>query len=457
MLSLGAALLALASPGLTTRRTAALLLCACGAWGAALGGNAVMLFAGVEAANVGSLLLMSDGPRLGRGARLAFAAQHLSALGLLGAAVELTVGAGTSDLAAVPAGAVTAAVGLPWALCGVIRLVMPAVAPGRPGGDWAATAAVPAGAAVLMRLRSFSGPLPVEVIVVLAVTGALIAVWGMYTALRSSGDTPTAGRGLLLVGAGLPVAVVGMNADAAGLAAAAGLLALEASVAMAPLWTRPEGRSNGAVAAISIAIAGNIPIGFGAGASVLVLGAAASAGLVASPLVVALGASVAAGAAVAVRTALAIRGGRSRRSTAGLLPLAALSASLLAAVVPGAVAVLALAPLAGLPGSAPDAASLRGLQGGWAGGYYLVAAAWVAAVVWAGCTLAGVSLTRPERRARPRPARRSWTVMLAPWRRGRRPLRRALEAVTALDAWLVSQPRLPMVVVAAAVAVVFLH
>jgi hypothetical protein len=347
-------------------------------------------------------------------------------------------------------------VGLPWALGVVVRLVMRATAPGGPG-VWAAVASVPAGAAVLLRLRSFAGPLPDQVIVVLAVAGALIAVWGAYTAARSRGDAGAAGRGVLLVGAGLPVAVVGMNADAAGLAAAAALLALEASVAMAPLWTRTDRRTPGRLAALSLAIAGGAPVGFGAAAWLLVLGAAASTGLAGAPLVVALGASAAAGAGIAVRTAFATGGLGRRGPPAGWLPLAALAASVLGALLPGAASVVAVAPLAALSGSAPDAASLRGLQGGWAGGYYLLAAAWVAAVVWAGCTLAGVSLTRPERRARPRPPVRGWGPLVAPWRRARRPGRGALETMSALDAWLVSQPRLPMVVVAAAAAVVFLH
>jgi len=135
MISIAAALLALLDAVRCRGRSASVLLCAAGACGAALAGNAVMLFAGLELANVGSLLLMSRGARPSRGLVAAFMVQHFAALGLLAAAVLLTVSTGTSDPAAIPAGAVTATIALPWALAGVARLLAPAVWPVREFGN----------------------------------------------------------------------------------------------------------------------------------------------------------------------------------------------------------------------------------------------------------------------------------------------------------------------------------
>jgi hypothetical protein len=463
MLATGAALCALLEPPANRSTTAALLLCAAGSCGAALGGNAVMLFAGLEVSNAASMCLVSRGARLSRGAVAAFAAQHLASLGLLGAAVQLTVSTGTSDLAAVPAGAVTAAVALPWALAGVARLLAPALASFAPGGSWAAVGAVPSGAAVMLRLRSFSGPLPDSVIVVLAVAGALIALWGAVLAGRASSQPARAGRGLLLIDAGLAVAVVGMNVETAGLAAAASLLALELSVAVAPLWSRagasPAGRW---LAAIGIAAAGNLPIGLGTSALVLTLGAAASVGLAGLPLVAALGVAAAVGVGASLRAArilLAAQGAadapRARRPLAAVAVLASGAAALL----PGAAGALVIAPLAGSGATlTADAAALRGLQGGWAGGYFAVAAAWLAVVTWSGSMLVGRTATRPVSLPAIADRRTPNLAGLLRLRHGLgRPVGLVLNAATALDQWLVEQPRLPMLLIAAALAVIFLH
>jgi len=59
--------------------------------------------------------------------------------------------------------------------------------------------------------------------------------------------------------------------------------------------------------------------------------------------------------------------------------------------------------------------------------------------------------------AQPRHVVASWGALVALQRRVRRPQRRVSVALDAFDRWLVPQPRLPLVVVAALLAVFFLH
>jgi hypothetical protein len=334
------------------------------------------------------------------------------------------------------------------------------VAPFGPGGAWAAVAAVPTGAAVLLRLRSFAGPLPDPVIVALAVTGSLVALWGAALAVRSSAEPVRTGRGLLLIGAGLPIAVMGLNAQTAGVAAAAGLLSLEVAVSLAPSWRSAGAPSRRWLAAIGLAIAGNLPVGFGTSAVLLSLGAAASIGLAGTPLIAALSVASVTGVAGSLQAARRLFAGgppAAAREEATALAAFAAAVSLLSAVLPGAAAAIAVVPLAaGASSLTADPAALRGLQGGWAGGYFLVAAAWLVLVLWAVSVLAG----RTPVRAAPVPAASftpPWVALLRFRHRTSRPLGGMLGAVRGLDGWLVEQPRMPMVLVAAALAVIFLH
>jgi hypothetical protein len=460
MIAVIAALVALLDAHRNAGRSGAILLCAAGTWGAALGGNVVMLFAGLEAANLGSFLLMSRGDRLSRGAVATFVIQHLASLGLLAGGIELAVNTGTTDLAAVPAGAVTAAVGIPWALAGAVQLISPALAPSGAGRPWAAIAAVPCGAAVLLRLRNLAGPLPTSVVVVMAVAGALIAVWGAVVAGRSVRAPGPSGRGLLLIGAGLPVAVVGMSADAAGSAAAAALGALELSVGAAALWTMPSwSRSQRGLTAFAMLVAGNLPVGLGLSAAVLTLGAAASLGLAGAALLVALGMSVTAGAVVSLRSALTLLQRPVDESVHPLPPLAmlALLLSAVVAVLPGIAVVPVLSALAPQTAIAADAAALRGPQGGWSGGYFALAAAWLTIVVVSSMTLIGRTAPANLEQAAPPAARPPWVAMLRLRRYAGGAVVLGLDRARALDRWLVSQPRLPMVLIATALAVFFLH
>jgi len=456
-----AALFALLDADRGTTETAALLLCAAGALGASLAGNVVMLFAGLEAANIGTLVLLTDGRRRGRGAAALMAIEHLAALGLLAAAVELSVTAGTTDLSALPGGAITVIVGIPWALAGAARLLAPALQPSGRNLAWAAVAAVPAGAVVLLRLRAAAGgPLPTAVTVLLAGIGAAAAIRGALVAARSYRTPTLAGRGLLLAAAGPPIALIGLSTDAALTAAAAGFCALELSAAAAPLWSRiTDATYTRWFAAAALLAAGGLPAGFGTAALCLGLGAVASQGRAAAPLLLSIGVAAVVAAIAAVRCTAGALAAPRETPDGRPSPLALLAVALsgLAALLPGGVATTAVAALAPTNvGYSADLGTVRGPQGGWAGGYVLVAGAWLVLVVVSGLRLVGVRLVadRGDRAAGPDGGLR---LVLGPRRAVRRPLRRALAATAAVDRWLVVQPQLPLLLAAALLAILFLH
>ena len=457
-----AAMLALLDAEHSRGRVGAILLCAAGGCGAAVGGNVVMLVAGLEAASVGALLLMPRGRRVSRGAGLTYALMLLASLGLVGAAAELTVSVGTSDLGAVEVGAVTAAVAIPWALAGAAALIAPALAPSGAGLGWAAIGAIPCGAAVLLRLRGLAGTLPLSVIVVLAVAGSLVALWGALVAGRARGEPATTGRGLLLILAGIAISVVGISAEAGGTATAAALVALELSAAASPLWSAtPSSQTRRRLGALALLVAGNLPLGFGLSAAILAAGAAVSLGLAGGALTLAICASAVVGAAGSIAAAhqLVRVGGLDGGSPISPLSGAALGASLVAGLIPGVVGAWVVSPLSPARFAvSADAAVVRVPQGGWAGGYVLVAATWLAVVATAGSVLAGRTPATLAREApRADPPRAAWVGALSLWRPLRRPVALALGGAGSLDRWLLSQPKLPMVLVAALLAVFFLH
>ena len=118
LLALMATFFALGAADRRPGEEAALLVTAAGAVLAALAGNAVMLFAGAEIASLGGLLLATAGrERVSRRAAAAFTIQHVFALGLLVAAVQLIVTTGTSDPYAVPPGRRAALGGAPLGNC----------------------------------------------------------------------------------------------------------------------------------------------------------------------------------------------------------------------------------------------------------------------------------------------------------------------------------------------------
>ena len=481
---------------------AALLVTAAGAALAALAGNVVMLFAGAEIASLGGLLLATAGrERVSRGAAAAFTIQHVFALGLLVAAVQLIVTTGTSDPYAVPPGAVGLAVALPWGLAGAGRLLAAGWWPGAAGGrstrSWLAIGAVPCGAAVLLRLGAATGGAEDPgFTVVLATFGTAAALWGAVASWRWKHESRRAGRALLTASAGTLVVIAGLPGGAGGFAA--GVVALELALLAAPAWSRPTlpSRRGRALAATALAAAGGLPIGFGTTAVVLELGAIASLGRPYVPLLLALGmaALVAAGGGlVAARQAIGLAALPARQAEVaselsgdgevsslresphagegatppGLLRRAvlprpdaavALALGAAAALLPGVVGGLLLGPLVGSDAPvAIDAATLHGPGGPWPGGYLSLALLVVLlGVVSAGLAL-GVPFPHPahgERGPRPRPA---WVAVVGVRRALGPPAHGIGRGLARVDAWLVTQPGLVFTVVAALAALIGFH
>ena len=502
LLALVATFFALGAADRRPGEEAALLVTAAGAVLAALAGNAVMLFAGAEIASLGGLLLATAGrERVSRGAAAAFTIQHVFALGLLVAAVQLIVTTGTSDPYAVPPGAAGLLVALPWGLAGAGRLLAAGWWPGAAGGrstrSWLAIGAVPCGAATLLRLGAATGgAADPGFTVVLATFGTAAALWGAVAAWRWKHESRRAGRALLTASAVTLVAIAGLPGGTGGFAA--GVVALELALLAAPAWSRPTlpTRRGRALAAIALAAAGGLPIGFGTTAIVLELGAVSSLGRPYAPLLLALGMAAviaAGGGLVAARQAIglaALPSGEAASSSppsgdGGVSPLregshvgegapspgplrrvvlsrpdaaAALVLGAAAAVLPGVVGAVLLGPLVG--SGAPvviDAATLHGPGGPWPGGYLSLALLVVLLAVVSGGLALGVPFPHPahgERGPRPRPA---WVAVVGARRALGPPARGLGRGLTRLDAWLVTQPGLVFTVVAALAALLGFH
>ena len=440
------------------------LVCLLGSVTAALAGDGVTLFAGVEVANLGGLVLLAPTRgRAGRGMLAALAVEHLAALGLLAAAVQLQISQGTSAFAVLPAGALTAAVAWPWAIAGAMRLLSPAIVPvrgaGLPSGTLAAVAAVPCGAAIILRLRDAAGgaALPTSAQIVLDILGAMAALGGAAVAMRYWRSPVLAGRGLCLAIAGPVLVVTGMSGAAAATAVAAGLFSLELAVAASTAWER-VGVADRWLAPAAFLAAGGLPTGFGATALVLELGAVAVLGrarlaLLAVLLIAAVGA---AGAA----TTMAWAAFRSRPSGTRALPVLALLAvalSALTALVPGGSAATVGGLLAaGGVSRAAGAAAVLGPGGGWAGGYFLVAGLFLAIAGAAALQLSGMRLPHEGAKG-PAPASVPGPLPLRTWRALRGPVSFALFAASRVDEWLIVQPQLPLLVGGTVLALLLIH
>ena len=455
-----------------TREVSALLVCVIGSMVAALAGNIVMLTGGIEIAAVGMLLVTSAARgRPGRGGLLAIGLEHLASLGLLVAAVQLFSAAGTTDFAAIPAGAVGATVAGPWAAAGVVRLLSPAFVPLRgsrtPTAAWATTGAIPCAAIVILRLREVaSGPLPELVAIGLGTVGGAAAVLAALVALRRSGVPAIAGRALCVITAAPVIALTGIAGPAAGAAISAGVSALMLATALTPAWEQiGRGRTGTTLAAFSLGAAGALPLGFGLTALIVELSAVVSIGRQSAALLAALGLGGVLGAAAAVLSAAAVLG--SSRPTAveprqpAVLAMVAAVLSLVAAVVPGAVATSVLSALNSGGSIEPiGATAIRSNAGDWSGGYVVVAFTLVAAGVWAVATLFGWRLvsTAP---AVAQPARDTLQTMgLRVARRTRSARGRVATWLGQLDDWLVVQPQLMAVLGGTVLAIVltqFIH
>jgi len=461
-----AALLSLSAPGRRSGEEAAVLLTAAGACVAAMAGNAVLLFAGAEIANLGGLLVIrARGGHLGRGALTAFAIQHAFGLALLGAAVQLVVARGTSDPYALPPAALGVAAAFPWGLAGAASLLAggwwPGTATDRSPGDWLSVGAVPCGGAILLRLMGgLDGSPDPGLAIWLSVIGALAAVTGAAAAWRWQVEPPRAARALLVAAAGPVIVMAGLPGGPGGFVT--GLLALELGVLAAATWRRADvtGRGERWLGALALAAVGGLPVGFGTTALVLELGTVASAGPAYLPLLAVLGAAAALAAAAALGSARQLLGVPSPGAGSSRLSLIAapLVLGVVAALLPGGVAETVLTGLAGngAPASV-DLMSVRGPGTSWPGGYLTLALAVLAVgaactVLVAGRPLPSISPGPPRQRSRP-----AW-LYLVPLRRSAGPSLRLFGSVLAgADRWLVGQPGLIFAVATAALAILLTH
>ncbi|HEX6492600.1 MAG TPA: hypothetical protein VF112_03755, partial [Candidatus Dormibacteraeota bacterium] len=217
MLAGAVTLAALAEGGRRPVERAGLMLCLTATCLAALAGNTVLLLGGLELGNVGAVLLAAGAGPVGRRAKVGLAVQHVAALGLLAASVQLQNGVGTTDLSALPSRALTWwNVAAPWALAGSVRLLgaagLPSAAGERPSSSWAAVAAAPTGLIVLLRLDEASGDagLPAFLAALMVAGGIAVGLLAAIEALRRHALPAAAGRALGVAAAGPVIVLAGV-------------------------------------------------------------------------------------------------------------------------------------------------------------------------------------------------------------------------------------------------------
>ncbi|HXA30532.1 MAG TPA: hypothetical protein VN193_17500 [Candidatus Angelobacter sp.] len=463
LLASAIALLALAERRRQPLERSALLLCLAGTYVAALAGNAVLLFGGIEIADVGALLLAAGATaRLRLRSRVAFAVQSGSSLGLLLAAVSLQSSLQTSDFSAIPVAAMGWGLAGPWAFTGAVRLLAPAALPGRVGRAastaWLPVGAIPCGLLVLLRLVQVTGTQLATGVADLLIAGGLAAaLLGAIRAARAWRVPAAAGRGLAVAMAGEVIALSGIGTAAALSGMAALAFALILGLAAAPAWgvagDQGSGRAAAWVRAAALASMGGLPIGYGMSAVLLGTGSVAAAGLPTAVVAIFLGgaALVSAGAgAMAARAALAQEPPTGRVRGPRPDAVLVLGAGFLAALLPGLVQsafVERVASAIGTVQGSVDVATTRLPGAGWAGGYLTLAVLVALLTAWSASSLAqwrGAALDEalPAGPAAPSMARGSvWGRSLLLRNAGR-----ATRWLAASDGWLAEQPGLALVV-----------
>jgi hypothetical protein len=429
-------------------RLAGLLLCLAGTAVVAAAGNLVLVAGGVEVIAGGTLLLRGQRGPGSRSAAILAGLIGAGGLALLAASAQLVTAAGSSDLAFIPQGAVGGALAIPWGLGGAALLLSPAV-PGEgalPARDWAAVGALPAGFLILLRLQvTAGGQLPSNAAIALIAVGLGVACLAAFTA-RSAVTLAAAGRCAVAVLTGVLVSLFGGSLAISGTLMAGLFLAIELALLAAPSWSRRPS----AWSAASLAVTA-LPGGATFAVVAVAAGTVAQRGTAAFPELLVL-TGVVAVAAVAGARALA----SPRRGWRPVLPGAVLAvvAGLGGGLLPGLALRLVAAPLAGGGASVDlDSGALGAPGGGFAAGYFAIAAgvliaAGVAAVVVAGVDpIAGAA---PQARALRTPPLRP---LLRVRRRTAPVARRGAAWLHSLDRWLESQPQTALFVVAAAAAV----
>lgn len=461
LLACCAALVALLDVKRSPLERSGLLLCVGGAVGAALAGSAVLLVTGLELSNAGALLLgvaatRPSDPALRRRVQIAFGVQHLASLALLAASLQLLNSQGTDDFTALPPGAVGVAVALPWAVCGAVRLLSAAaLAPhdgSRPSPAWLPVAGVPGGLVVLLRLGAVTaGALGNVTHAALIAGGLAAAVGGAAAAVRSTNRPAACGRALLVAGGGQVVALVGDGATGTTTAAAAGAVALILAALAARAWCAPAA-APASLRAAALAMAASLPIGAGTAALVAGCGAEAAQGgwrAIVGVIAGLAGVIAAAGGAAAASRTLGTGREPVRPAAIQLDAILAVGSSFAFAVLPGVLLGGIADRIAGgtQAVSAIDLGSVRGPGFGWAGGYLTVALGIAGLAAVAASVLQGMPRPRPARApaesgepvAEPQPP--AWsTAPVVP--------AGALRVLRSLDAWLVRQPDLPVIMLA---------
>lgn len=415
-----------------------LLLGAAGAVLCALGGSLVLIAAGLQTIQAGTLLVsLAATGRLQRRVVVVLGAQFLTSLGLVAAATVVLGTTGTVDLAALPAAAVSSGVAVLWIVAAATALAAPLLVTNlsRTALGWAAAMAVAGGFAVLLRLHDVVRllTLPTGMRAFLIALGCTAAVIAASTALTAA-DAEVGGRRLCLVMSSMVLVLAGIGSDVAFASAALDVVALIVVLVAAPAWASVA--LPGPVAAVAVGSAGPLPWSPTMAPAVLSVGTIAASGLPTSLGALPIGLAMALAAGAAVRAgrcawnegwARANRGAPRVASSQGLPPRgrwphggsmrrqavsldeearrppgmatwATLAASVVVAILPGLVLGGVSSRIVAAPGiEAVGLAAVRGPGGGWAGGYLLVAAVLVAAVVASALVLAGVPAGVPER------------------------------------------------------------
>jgi hypothetical protein len=444
-----AALLAIPRQRGNGERLAGLLLCLSGTVAVAAAGNLVLVAGGVEVVAAGTLLMRGKSGPGSRSTAILACLLGAAGLALVAAAAQLVSAAGSSDLALVSPGAIGGALAIPWALGGAALMLAPGLlgqGGGSPARDWAAVGALPSGYLVLLRLQeSAGGQLPGNASVALAVTGGAMALIAALS-VRRAVSLAAAGRAAIAMFAGVLVSLFGGPLATGGMVLAGLFLAIELALLASSSWDR---RPSGWTAA-STAVAA-LPGGIAFAVAAVGLGTVAHRGVVALPQLVVLS-GVLAVAAVGVARALSVP----RRTWRPVHPEAVIAAAagLAGGLVPGLALRFAAVPLAGAaPGIDLDAGSLALPGGGFAGGYVAVAAVVVLMAAGAAIVVAGEDRIAEgvlEPRALPAPP---IGRLLTLRRRTAPAVRVAARFVDSLDAWLESQPQVPLFVGAAVLAV----
>jgi len=310
--------------------------------------------------------------------------------------------------------------------------------------------ALPAGFLVLLRLQQTAGGQPPGLAAVtLVVIGAVVASAAAVSALRA-GTLAAAARAAVAVLTGLLVSLFG-SAGAVSATATAGLfLGLEIALLASPSWNRrPTAWSAGSTALLAM------PGGAMFAVVAVGLGVVAQRGVAAFPQLAVLTAAVAA-AAIAAARALArpLRTWRPPEPGAVLAVVAGLAGGL----VPGFALHQAAAALA--PGTAPvdlDAGALQVGGSGFAGGYFAVAAAILLVAAAAATVVAAAEPTAAVAAAVQPAGMPRLGLLLTVRRRSLRPTRRVGRGLHTLDRWLEAQPQMPLLIGAAALAVLLFH